>query len=123
MRMNRLAIIVGIGLIIIMAGMAVGAAAKEVDVLGVLRPHVARNRGSADITSILVTRVVTPWATYAAIILVLFWFIVAILLCVWVYRDAKVRGENATLWLIIVLIAGIIGLIIWLIVRPKKKVT
>jgi hypothetical protein len=29
------------------------------------------NRGSAGITSILVTRVVTPWATYAAIILVI----------------------------------------------------
>ena len=50
------------------------------------------------------------------------WFIIAILICVWVYRDAKARGENAALWLIIVLITGIIGLIIWLIVRPKKKV-
>jgi len=57
------------------------------------------------------------------VLFAIFWFIVAILLCVWVYRDAKARGENAALWLIIVLIAGIIGLIIWLIVRPKKKVT
>lgn len=57
------------------------------------------------------------------VLFAIFWFIVAILLCVWVYRDAKARGENAALWLIIILISGIIGLIIWLIVRPKKKVT
>lgn len=57
------------------------------------------------------------------VLFAIFWLVVAILLCVWVYRDAKARGENAALWLIIVLIAGIIGLIIWLIVRPKKKVT
>jgi geranylgeranylglycerol-phosphate geranylgeranyltransferase len=50
------------------------------------------------------------------------WFIITILLCVWVYQDAKARGESGVLWLIVILIAGIIGLIIWLIVRPKKKV-
>jgi len=38
-------------------------------------------------------------------------FIVAILLAVWVYRDAEKRGESGILWLIIVLITGIIGLI------------
>lgn len=51
---------------------------------------------------------------------VITWFVVAILLCVWVYKDAKARGEEGALWLIIVLIAGIIGLIIWLIVRPDE---
>ena len=50
------------------------------------------------------------------------WFVVAILIAVWVYRDAEKRGENGALWLIIVLIAGIIGLIIWLIVRGDKPV-
>jgi hypothetical protein len=50
-------------------------------------------------------------------------FIVAILLCVWVYRDAESRGMNAALWLIIVLITGIIGLIIYLIVRKDKTTT
>ncbi|MFX1466519.1 MAG: zinc-ribbon domain-containing protein [Promethearchaeota archaeon] len=49
-------------------------------------------------------------------------FIVAILLAVWVYRDAERRGESGVLWLIIVLITGIIGLIIWLIVRSDKPV-
>ena len=50
------------------------------------------------------------------------WLVTTILLCVGVYLDAKARGKNAALWLIIVLITGIIGLIIWLMVRPKKKV-
>lgn len=49
------------------------------------------------------------------------WFIIAILLCIWVYRDAQSRGMNGALWLIIVLIAGIIGLIIYVVVRGEKS--
>lgn len=48
------------------------------------------------------------------------WFVIAILLCIWVYRDAESRGMNGVLWLIIVLIAGIIGLIVYLVVRKEK---
>jgi len=48
------------------------------------------------------------------------WFIIAILIAVWVYRDAESKGESGVLWLIIVLITGIIGLIIWLIIRRNK---
>jgi len=52
-------------------------------------------------------------------------FVVWILVSIWVYKDAKKRGENAVLWLVVVLVAGLIGLIIWLIIRPpiggKKK--
>lgn len=51
------------------------------------------------------------------------WLIIAILLCVWVYRDAEKRGMSGALWLIVVLIAGIIGLIIYLIVRKDKTAT
>jgi preprotein translocase subunit Sss1 len=40
-----------------------------------------------------------------------------------VYKDATARGANAVLWLFVVLITGIIGLIIYLIVRPKTKLT
>jgi hypothetical protein len=47
-------------------------------------------------------------------------FIIGILLCIWVYRDAESRGMNGVLWLIIVLIANIVGLIIYLIVRKDK---
>lgn len=45
-------------------------------------------------------------------------FIIGIAIAVWVYRDAERRGESGALWLIINILAPIIGLIIWLIVRP-----
>jgi len=48
------------------------------------------------------------------------WFIVNILLCVWVYRDAESRGMGGAIWLIIILIGGIVGLIIYLVVRKEK---
>ncbi len=51
---------------------------------------------------------------------VIVWYIVAILLCIWVYRDAESRGMNGVLWLIVILIAGIVGLIIYLVVRREK---
>lgn len=52
-------------------------------------------------------------------------FIIAIVLAIWVYRDAEKRGGSGALWLIIVIFTGIIGLIIWLVIRPPiggKKV-
>lgn len=49
------------------------------------------------------------------------WFVVSILLCVWVYRDAESRGMGGVLWLIVVIITGIFGLIIYLIVRKEKR--
>ena len=49
------------------------------------------------------------------------WFVIAILLCIWVYRDAESRGMSGPLWLIIVIITGIFGLIIYLIVRKEKQ--
>ena len=50
----------------------------------------------------------------------LIWFIIAILICIWVYRDAESRGMSGVLWLILVLILGLIGLIIYLVVRKPK---
>ena len=44
--------------------------------------------------------------------------VINIFIMIWVYKDAEARGESGALWLIIVLFAGIIGLIIWLVVRP-----
>lgn len=54
-------------------------------------------------------------------ILPVIWIIIAIAIAVWVYRDAESRGESGVMWLIICALLGIIGLIIWLIVRPKEK--
>ncbi|MHA1262565.1 MAG: PLDc N-terminal domain-containing protein, partial [Candidatus Freyarchaeota archaeon] len=50
-------------------------------------------------------------------VFILAWFLVAILLGVWVYRDARDRGMEAALWLLIVLLTGPLGLIIYLMVR------
>jgi len=43
--------------------------------------------------------------------------VLSILLGVWVYRDAEKRGMSGVLWLLVVLIAGIIGLVIYFVVR------
>ena len=43
-----------------------------------------------------------------------------IALLVWVARDAKARGmDNAVLWMLLVFFTSIIGLIIYLLSRPK----
>lgn len=47
-------------------------------------------------------------------------FVVWIFVLIWVYRDAESRGKSGVLWLIVVLVGGIIGLIIWLVIRPPK---
>ena len=49
---------------------------------------------------------------FAIVILIL-----GIALAVWVYKDAKKRDMNAAVWLLVVLLTGCIGCIIYLIVR------
>ena len=51
-------------------------------------------------------------------IFVILWFIIFIAIAIWVYKDAEKRGSSGALWLIIVILLGIIGIIIWLIIRP-----
>jgi cytochrome bd-type quinol oxidase subunit 2 len=46
--------------------------------------------------------------------------VISIIIAIWVYRDAESRGMNGVLWLIVVLVAGIIGLIVYLVVRTDK---
>jgi ABC-type tungstate transport system substrate-binding protein len=45
-----------------------------------------------------------------------------IYICVYVYRDAKRRGMDATVWLLLVLLTGFIGLIVYLIVRRDHPI-
>jgi len=61
------------------------------------------------------------WLVGAFCLIPLLWLIISILLCVWVYRDAESRGMSGVLWLIVVIITGIIGLIIYLLVRKDKQ--
>ena len=48
------------------------------------------------------------------------WFVIAVAVGVWVYRDAESRNMNGAMWLIIGLILGIIGLVVYVIVRRPK---
>lgn len=63
-----------------------------------------------------------PFALFAGIylmiiVLVIVFFVVGLLLAIWVYKDAKKRDMNAAVWLLIVLLTGCIGCIIYLVVR------
>ncbi len=51
-------------------------------------------------------------------ILPIIMLIIGIVIAIWVYKDAEKRGSSGALWLIIVIFTSIIGLIIWLVVRP-----
>lgn len=51
------------------------------------------------------------------VILSVVFLIIGIALAVWVYKDAKKRDMNAAVWLLVVLLTGCIGCIIYLIVR------
>ncbi len=51
-------------------------------------------------------------------VVLLIWLAVLI----WVYKDAKRRGKSGLLWFLVVLFLNILGLIIWLIVRPKNRI-
>ena len=48
------------------------------------------------------------------------WFVIWLLVAIWVYKDAEARGMGGVLWLILVLLLGIIGIIIYLVVRQDK---
>jgi len=50
------------------------------------------------------------------------WLVIFILIAVWVYRDAESRRMSGALWHIIVILLGLIGLIIYLIVRGGHPV-
>jgi len=48
-------------------------------------------------------------------------YAIQIAIAIWVYRDAKKRGEEALLWLLIVLLTGLIGLIVYILIRRDKS--
>ena len=48
-----------------------------------------------------------------------FYFFISLIIAYWMLKDADKRGCNGVVWFIIGLLLGIIGLIIWFIIRPK----
>lgn len=58
------------------------------------------------------------WVPLVIISIILIAFIAWLLVAVWVYKDAKKRGENGALWAIIIIVGGLIGIILWLVFRP-----
>jgi hypothetical protein len=69
------------------------------------------------------TSAIAGMAIMSCLIFGIIWLVVWILVAIWVYKDAEKRGKNGVLWLIIVIILGLIGLIIWLVVRGEKQVS
>ena len=53
------------------------------------------------------------------IIGIVFYFFISLIIAYWMLKDADKRGRNGVVWFIIGLILGLIGLIIWYIIRPK----
>lgn len=50
--------------------------------------------------------------------------VVWIFVVIWVAKDAKARGmDNGGLWVVLVLFLGLVGLIIYLVVRPAGELT
>ena len=59
-------------------------------------------------------------AGVVGVVLVVLWVAIVIALLVWVARDAKARGlDNSVIWMVLVLLTGLLGLIIYLLARPK----
>jgi len=58
------------------------------------------------------------WIFTIIIIAIIAIFIVWIWILIWIYRDAIKRGQNGILWMLIVLVGGIIGIIVWFVIRP-----
>jgi hypothetical protein len=51
------------------------------------------------------------------LVVVVVFCLLGLALAIWVYKDAKKRDMNAAVWLLIVLVTGFIGCIIYLVVR------
>lgn len=69
-----------------------------------------------------------PGAGMVALVglIILGMLIIGILIAVWVYKDAKRRDMSAGPWVLLVIFTGLIGLIIYLVVRrdnPVRTVT
>jgi H+/Cl- antiporter ClcA len=58
------------------------------------------------------------WISLFFIVIIIIVFIVWIAVGLWVYKDAKQRNESAILWFVIVIVAGLLGILLWFVFRP-----
>lgn len=59
------------------------------------------------------------WILWVIILVFIVGFIIWLAISIWVYKDAKKRGEDSPIiWLLVNLFGGLVGLIVWLVVRP-----
>ncbi len=59
------------------------------------------------------------WILWVIIGLMIIFFLIWIGVSIWVYKDAKKRGEDSpVIWLLVTLFGGLVGLIVWLVIRP-----
>ncbi|MFQ5909799.1 MAG: zinc ribbon domain-containing protein [Thermoplasmata archaeon] len=68
----------------------------------------------------LLDSIALQWELVGGISLIIcgvIWLVLWLLIAIWVYRDAESRGMSGALWLIIVILTGLIGLIIYIVVR------
>jgi hypothetical protein len=62
----------------------------------------------------------------ACLIFFLIPFIIAILFCIWIYKDAEKRGKSGAVWVLLLIVASIFGsfigflivIIVWFLIRP-----
>lgn len=54
-------------------------------------------------------------------VVVLLVLVIWILVSIWVFRDARSRGMNGALWLVVVLVGSLIGLILYIVLREEKR--
>jgi len=79
-------------------------------------------RGRFDPASIRAPERADAGFTYVGVMIFLAILAINIAILVWVARDAKARGmDSSVLWMILVMVTGPIGLVIYLYSRPKGQ--
>jgi hypothetical protein len=64
--------------------------------------------------------------TMCLIVFLLIPLIIALLACIWIYKDAEKRGKSGAIWVLILILASVFGnfigfiivIVIWLAIRP-----
>jgi predicted cobalt transporter CbtA len=59
-------------------------------------------------------------ALICGLLVVLLGFAIQLYIAYFLYTDANVRGQNGVLWGVIGFFTGLLGLVVWLIMRPEK---